>query len=246
MDEYTSPLLAPAATDGQPQRHRRRQRRPGPAQGGLQAPRRRPLAGRHLQRVPHPGQRRRQGSDGRRRQSGRPRRPDVEDALRVDAHRLRDLDRGRVTVPIYETSSAEQVQWILSDSGAVACFVETPDHLAVVDEVRGDLGDLDDVWTIDDRGGRRPHRRRAHGVADERPGGPPHHGGRPGDLATIIYTSGHHRTPEGLRAHPRQLPLRGGQRHQREGRRRDPGRASSRTRAPRRCSSSRSPTSSRG
>ena len=31
---------------------------------------------------------------------------------------------GAVTVPIYETSSAEQVQWILSDSGAVACFVE--------------------------------------------------------------------------------------------------------------------------
>ncbi len=32
---------------------------------------------------------------------------------------------GAVTVPIYETSSAEQVPWILSDSGAVACFVET-------------------------------------------------------------------------------------------------------------------------
>ena len=27
---------------------------------------------------------------------------------------------GAVTVPIYETSSAEQVQWILGDSGAVA------------------------------------------------------------------------------------------------------------------------------
>ena len=33
---------------------------------------------------------------------------------------------GAVTVPIYETSSTEQVAWILSDSGAVACFVETP------------------------------------------------------------------------------------------------------------------------
>ncbi|HEY5185249.1 MAG TPA: AMP-binding protein, partial [Actinomycetes bacterium] len=31
-----------------------------------------------------------------------------------------------VTVPIYETSSAEQVEWILSDSGAVAAFLETP------------------------------------------------------------------------------------------------------------------------
>ena len=35
---------------------------------------------------------------------------------------------GGVTVPIYETSSAEQVDWILSDSSSVAIIVETP-HL---------------------------------------------------------------------------------------------------------------------
>src|SRR5882757_9863718 len=35
---------------------------------------------------------------------------------------------GGVTVPIYETSSAEQVEWILSDSQAVAAFVETAAH----------------------------------------------------------------------------------------------------------------------
>ena len=33
---------------------------------------------------------------------------------------------GGVTVPIYETSSAEQVDWILSDSHSVAIIVETP------------------------------------------------------------------------------------------------------------------------
>ena len=33
---------------------------------------------------------------------------------------------GAVTVPIYETSSAEQIEWILSDSGSVALVVETP------------------------------------------------------------------------------------------------------------------------
>ena len=42
---------------------------------------------------------------------------------------------GAVTVPIYETSSAEQVQWILGDSGAVGAVLETPEHMAVVDEV---------------------------------------------------------------------------------------------------------------
>ena len=43
---------------------------------------------------------------------------------------------GAATVPIYETSSAEQVRWILSDSGAVAVVVETAKHAALVDQVR--------------------------------------------------------------------------------------------------------------
>src|SRR6202008_1106397 len=30
---------------------------------------------------------------------------------------------GATVVPVYETSSAEQAEWILSDSGAGACFV---------------------------------------------------------------------------------------------------------------------------
>ena len=35
---------------------------------------------------------------------------------------------GGSVVPIYETSSAEQIDWILSDSGSVAVIVETPTH----------------------------------------------------------------------------------------------------------------------
>ena len=33
---------------------------------------------------------------------------------------------GAVTVPVYETSSAAQLQWIVGDSGAVLLIVETP------------------------------------------------------------------------------------------------------------------------
>src|SRR6185369_11258618 len=40
---------------------------------------------------------------------------------------------GAVVVPVYETSSAEQVDWILADSGAVAAVVETDAHLALVE-----------------------------------------------------------------------------------------------------------------
>ena len=39
---------------------------------------------------------------------------------------------GGVVVPIYETSSAEQVEWILTDSGSVAIIVETPTHKETV------------------------------------------------------------------------------------------------------------------
>ena len=39
---------------------------------------------------------------------------------------------GAITVPIYETSSAEQVAWILADSGAAAVVVETAAHASTV------------------------------------------------------------------------------------------------------------------
>jgi long-chain acyl-CoA synthetase len=108
-----------------------------------------------------------------------------------------------VTVPIYETSSAEQVQWILSDSGAVAVVVETAEHEAVVDSVRADLPDLGHVWRIESdaigtlRGAGRAvddaevERRRDAVRAD--------------DLATIIYTSGTTGRPKGCELTHRNL-----------------------------------------
>ncbi|MFI0819166.1 AMP-dependent synthetase/ligase [Streptomyces sp. NPDC021098] len=57
---------------------------------------------------------------------------------------------GAVTVPVYETSSPEQVQWILSDSGAVAVVVETGVHEAAVESVRDTLPGLKHVWQIED------------------------------------------------------------------------------------------------
>ncbi|MFT4157767.1 MAG: long-chain fatty acid--CoA ligase [Microbacterium sp.] len=55
---------------------------------------------------------------------------------------------GAVMVPIYETSSPSQIQWILEDSGAIALMVESPEHFARVDEVRGDLPLIREVWQM--------------------------------------------------------------------------------------------------
>ena len=102
---------------------------------------------------------------------------------------------GGVTVPIYETSSAEQVEWILADSGAVAVVVESERHAATYAEVadhlpasmrllvmdRGDLEGLRDSSTaVDDD--ELEHRRTAVAATD---------------LATIIYTSGTTGRPKG-------------------------------------------------
>jgi long-chain acyl-CoA synthetase len=102
---------------------------------------------------------------------------------------------GAVMVPIYETSSPAQIAWNLTDSGAVACIVELPDHSERLDEVRPDLSLVRSVWAMhkgdldrlieqgkdvsDDEIERR--RNLANGA----------------DIATLIYTSGSTGRPKG-------------------------------------------------
>jgi long-chain acyl-CoA synthetase len=57
---------------------------------------------------------------------------------------------GAVVVPVYETSSADQVAWILADSGARAAVVERAEHAEAVDSVREQAPDLGPVWVIDE------------------------------------------------------------------------------------------------
>ncbi|WP_422746440.1 AMP-dependent synthetase/ligase [Mycobacterium sp. WMMD1722] len=55
---------------------------------------------------------------------------------------------GALTVPIYETSSAEQVRWVLSDSGAVLAVAETDEHAERIERLRDDLPELRTVLRI--------------------------------------------------------------------------------------------------
>ena len=102
---------------------------------------------------------------------------------------------GGVTVPIYETSSAEQVEWILSDSAAVACVVEAPQHAELVASVRGSLPALAHVWTLDSGAVEELTSAGASVTDDELELRRTTAG--PDDLATIIYTSGTTGRPKG-------------------------------------------------
>jgi long-chain acyl-CoA synthetase len=102
---------------------------------------------------------------------------------------------GAVTVPLYETSSAEQVQWILSDAAAVSCFVETPAHKAVIDEVNGSLSGLKDIWVID--AGALDQLKAAGASVPDGDLEARRTSVKADDLATIIYTSGTTGRPKG-------------------------------------------------
>jgi len=102
---------------------------------------------------------------------------------------------GGVTVPIYETSSAEQVEWILSDSGAVAVVYESERHVAqhteIADHLTPDLrvvvmdrGDLDTLRAAGEAVSDEELEARRTAVSAT-------------DLATIIYTSGTTGRPKG-------------------------------------------------
>ena len=102
---------------------------------------------------------------------------------------------GAVMVPIYETSSPAQIQWIMEDSGATALIVESAEHFTRADEVRGDLPLVREIWqlhlgaidTLTARGAEiddaEIERRRGIAVGS--------------DIATLIYTSGSTGRPKG-------------------------------------------------
>src|SRR5580704_8776717 len=97
---------------------------------------------------------------------------------------------GAVTVPVYETSSAEQVRWILSDSSACA---ETDAHAEIIGGARDRLPGLKHLWMTGGldvlvSGGAQTS---AEQLEQRRTGR------TAADLASIVYTSGTTGRPKG-------------------------------------------------
>ena len=101
---------------------------------------------------------------------------------------------GGCVVPIYETSSAEQVDWILNDSGAVAIIVETPTHRELVNPVLP--SHTQHVWVMTEDILAQLRTSGAH-ISDEDVE-TRRNALLPSTLATLIYTSGTTGRPKGV------------------------------------------------
>jgi long-chain acyl-CoA synthetase len=121
---------------------------------------------------------------------------------------------GAVVVPIYQTNSAEECLWVISDSGACAVVCENDEQLAKIAAIRDQLPDLRIVIVIDPPASAPAsngspsgehtveaitfeevrERGRAHGVEELEAR---RAGVRPEDPFTFIYTSGTTGPPKG-------------------------------------------------
>ena len=101
---------------------------------------------------------------------------------------------GGCVVPIYETSSAEQVDWILNDSASVGLIVETPTHKELVNSVLP--SHTKHVWVMTDdvlSTLRKAGAQISDDEIDRR-----RNALIPETLATLIYTSGTTGRPKGV------------------------------------------------
>ncbi|MFE9390758.1 AMP-dependent synthetase/ligase [Streptomyces sp. NPDC006784] len=107
---------------------------------------------------------------------------------------------GGQTVPVYATSSAEQVEWILRDSGAAHLFVETAAHATTVEPALAAQEHRPRLWRIDPAGDGRPALEQLAELGREIPDGELTRRRAalgPETVATLCYTSGTTGRPKG-------------------------------------------------
>ncbi|MEB3967266.1 long-chain fatty acid--CoA ligase [Mycobacterium ulcerans] len=108
------------------------------------------------------------------------------------------LSVGAVTVPIYDTSSVEQVRWVLEDSGAVLAVAETDAHAQLIKQLSDELPSLRKILHLDSDGPAALDELAEAGKSVARDQFYDRLAAlRSSDPATLIYTSGTTGRPKG-------------------------------------------------
>ncbi|MFC8918508.1 AMP-dependent synthetase/ligase [Streptomyces sp. NPDC047821] len=102
---------------------------------------------------------------------------------------------GAQSVPIYPTSSADQVHWMLHDAEVTACVVEHEDHAMTIGSVIDRLPRLKRLWQLD--AGAVGELTEAGSRIDEEVVHRHRRAVTPESVATVIYTSGTTGRPKG-------------------------------------------------
>ncbi|WP_142212854.1 long-chain fatty acid--CoA ligase [Streptomyces sp. SLBN-118] len=102
---------------------------------------------------------------------------------------------GAQSVPVYPTSSAEQVFWMLHDSEVSACMVEHEDHAMTIGSVIDRLPQLKRLWQLD--AGAVAELMEAGVHIDDEVVHRHRRAVTPDSIATVIYTSGTTGRPKG-------------------------------------------------
>ena len=104
---------------------------------------------------------------------------------------------GAQSVPIYPTSSADQVYWMLHDAEVTACVVEHEDHAMTIGSVIDRLPRLQRLWQLDSGDGAVAELVAAGAEIDEDVVHRHRRAVTPDSVATVIYTSGTTGRPKG-------------------------------------------------
>ena len=104
---------------------------------------------------------------------------------------------GAVTVPIYPSSSTDECEWVIGNSGAVAVVCENAAQVAKVEQVRGSLPNLRHIVTIDGDAPGVPTLAELRAEGDQSEIERRIAAVRPDEPGLIIYTSGTTGRPKG-------------------------------------------------